>query len=213
MKDSSPITQTDPGLPNAYADFSRLSREGVALSKFGFHTTNAQVFRFANRFKVASSFSGVELRGYAEPTNRAYGALFRILLTCSAVEQYMTISALQWHQIEALLPDDRRLACLTAVRGVDREGRFFAAVRQRTRHQELARTIEECMNGQRNEVLPIVRAVRHGFAHGDLAPGANAAAPGVAQKLARFACPLLLGAIEQDFKRRVLAALVDPARR
>ena len=202
---------TEPGLPNGYDMFSRLAGDGIALQKFGFHTTKAQDFRFANRFKVAAAFDRIQLRGYAEPTNRAYGALFRILLTCSAVEQYQKITALGWPQTEELLSFAQRQECLAAVRKADREGKFFAAVQERTARRGLATTVQECISGHRNEVTPLIRAVRHAFAHGDLAPGANSAAPGVAQKLAKTACPLLLNAIEADFERRIEVVVAAPA--
>ena len=196
------LDETEVGLPSSYGAYVNLLNSGIPLSKFGFHTTRSQVFRFANRFRVARSFESVHLKDYSEPTNRAYGALFRILLAFSAAEQYKTITKLSWPQLEALLSPVSRDKCLGEVRKVDVKGRFFDAVCTRTTDHKLSDVVRGCIAGNRKELLPLIRAVRHAFAHGDLAPGANSAAPGVAQKFAKLACPLLLASIELDFNSR-----------
>lgn len=200
------LDETEVGLPSSYGAYVNLLNSGIPLSKFGFHTTRSQVFRFANRFRVARSFESVQLKDYSEPTNRAYGALFRILLVFSAAEQYQTITKLDWSRLETLLLPVERDECLDELRRVDANGRFFDAVCTRTTDSKLSDVVRECIAGTRKELLPVVRAVRHAFAHGDLAPGANSAAPGVAQKLARLACPLILKSIELDFYSRAKCA-------
>jgi len=95
MKGDSRQSLDDANLPKGYKKYQELVRQGAPLSSFGLHTTRAQVFRFANRFRVASAFHGITLRGYSEPTNRAYGALFRVVLTHSVAEKYLQITRLE----------------------------------------------------------------------------------------------------------------------
>jgi hypothetical protein len=130
--------------------------------------------------------------------------LFRILVTWSAIEQYVKVTKMTPKELDDLLTSAQHRDCLGAIRKADEGGRFFVAVGDRTTDKRLAREVAACIDGRRDSVVPVVKAVRHAFAHGDLAPGANSAKPGVAQKVAAVACPLLLTAVNKDFTRRVL---------
>jgi hypothetical protein len=206
VKAAIPPEATGPALPSAYARFRTALDSGYSLSDLGFRTTRAEVFRFANRFRVARAFRGVDLTHYSAPTVRAYGALFRIFVTWSCLEQYLKVLGAK--DGDALLESGERQACLAAIRAADTGGNFVNGVCDRTRDLKLVRVVKLCINGTEDRIVPVVRAVRHSFAHGDLAPGANRAKPGVAQAMAKSVCPILLEAIDRDFTRRVEAALV-----
>ncbi|MGA2381910.1 MAG: hypothetical protein ABSG61_00590 [Gemmatimonadales bacterium] len=200
------IPKPEPGLPASYSELAALLDAGRSLADFGFQSTRPQVYRFVNRYRLAHAFRSIDLAGYSLPTVRAYSALFHILVTWSVVEQYMKITHMTESQVEHLLLRDQQRECLAAIRAADTGANFFNAVADRTRDRLLASKVNACVGGTCDEVLPLVKAVRHAFAHGDLAPGANSARPGVSQKLARTVCTLLLSAIDADFTLRIREA-------
>src|SRR5690242_19451858 len=97
-----------PGLPVAYKKLAQALNAGRTLDAFGFRTTRPEVYRFANRLRVARAFRGVSLSGYAAPTVKAYGALFRIVATWSAFEQYLEVTGTRVRESERLLPASNR---------------------------------------------------------------------------------------------------------
>lgn len=200
-------TKNDPGLPNSYRSLADALNARRTLISFDLRGTRADVFRFANRFRVASAFGDVRLVGYSERTARAYSALFRIVVTWSAFEQYLKVTGITYADAEDLFTETERQHCRRRIIEADREGKFFQAVSERTTGSRLRQALTDCVAGQVDHIVPFLQSVRHSFVHGDLAPGANGAYPGVAQKLAKEACPLVLKAIERDFDRRVSAGL------
>lgn len=192
-------------LPTSYRAFSKAVDSGVPVSQFGFHGGRPKVFRFANRYSVAHAFRSVDLKGYSPPTAKAYGALFRHLVTCSAAEQYSKILGRKGNLafLDDLVSLETRSACIGAFVSADPGRLFFRAVCDRITDQSLASSVDAALDGESRQLSPLVRAVRHAFAHGDLAPGANGAKPGVAQKFAATICPVILQALDADFTRRV----------
>ena len=95
----------------------------------------------------------------------------------------------------------------TSVLNADVDLKFFGAVHDRTTNKNVKEALSACMLRQVDHVIPLMQATRHVFIHGDLAPGANSARPGVAQKLAKVGCPLFLKSIQRDFDARVAVGL------
>lgn len=199
--------EPNPNFPKSYRLFSQAITAGRSPADFGFHGTRAQVYRFANRYCVARSFREIALAGYEARTIRAYGALFRHLITCSAAEQYAKIlgdkKPTLLVSLDKVMSHDVRLECIKAAITADPDGRFFEAVRDRIADPGLAIKVEASLEGRSDQISPLVRAVRHAFAHGDLAPGANSAKPGVAQKFTNVVCPAILDALDADFTVKV----------
>lgn len=201
--------ELDSNLPTSYRRFTRALDAGKAVEEFSLHGSRAQVFRFANRYRLARAFRSVGLTGYQPPTERAYGALLRILLTCSAAEQYakITQSAKDLSALEKMISNEDRENCIKQITEFDADSLFFTAVCERTKDPRLADAVRKSLSGELRSLMPLVRSIRHAFAHGDLAPGANGARPGVAQKFAKLVCPVMMEAMDSDFSQRVNLAL------
>ena len=116
-------------LPRADAQFTKAVGAGRSLTELQLRGSRAQVFRFANRYRVAHAFRSVEMAGYAPQTIRAYGTLFRIVVTWSVVEQYRKITGLE--DIDGLISESDRRRCIQTVARADPGGTFFVAVCER----------------------------------------------------------------------------------
>lgn len=192
-------------LPTSYPAFSAALKLGIPFSAFHFHGKRENVFRFANRYRIARAFRAIDLAGYEPPTVRAYGALFRHLMTCSAAEQYSKILGKKGDltYLDAIISREVRQRCIDTALTADRGGMFFLAVRERITDPKLVVAVATVVEGKSDLLSPLIRAVRHAFAHGDLAPGAKGAKPGVAQKFTLDISPAMLDAIDADFTARV----------
>lgn len=196
-------------LPSSYPVFSAALDKGVPFSSFSFHGKRENVFRFANRYRIARAFKAIDLTGYEPPTVRAYGALFRHLITCSAAEQYSKILGMKGDLtfLDALIALEVRKECIDTAITADKGDMFFLAVRERITDPKLVLAVEKIVDGKSDLLSPLIRAVRHAFAHGDLAPGAKGAKPGVAQKFTSCVSPAILDALDRNFTERVSRAL------
>ena len=132
-------------------------------------------------------------------------ALFRHLMTCSAAEQYSKILGKKGDltYLDAIISREVRQRCIDTALTADRGGDAFLAVRERITDPKLVVAVATVVEGKSDLLSPLIRAVRHAFAHGDLAPGAKGAKPGVAQKFTLDISPAMLDAIDADFTARV----------
>ncbi len=205
------LTSPESGrnLPTSYPAFSLALKNGRPFSSFDFHGERENVFRFANRYRIARAFRGIDLAGYEPPTVRAYGALFRHLVTCSAAEQYSKILGMKGDltYLDAIIALEVKQQCIRNAITADKGGMFFLAVRERITDAKLVAAVTRVLDGKSDLLSPLVRAVRHAFAHGDLAPGAKGAKPGVAQKFTSCVSPAILDSIDVHFTERVSRAL------
>ena len=193
---------TRKGLPGAYSRFAHAVDNGVPLKRFGLKSSRPEVFRFANRYRVAGACRGIVLQGYSHETVVGYGGLLRVFVTWSAVEQYLTVTNQKKREDELLDPDENS-RLVDRIRNIDAQGVLFCAVASRTTGRNLRCDVESYLNGDSVSVFVLVRALRNVFVHGDLAPGSNSASPGIAHRIADAICPAILAAIYRDFSSRV----------
>jgi len=75
-----------------------------SIRPLGFKGSKFDFYRFANRFRLATSFRGLNLAGFEEETTDGYGALTRVFFSCSAFEGYTELADDQAPPYRTLLP-------------------------------------------------------------------------------------------------------------
>lgn len=112
-------------MPGGYARFCELARSGHRAQAMRFDCSNGDVSRFAARFRVARSFSGISLDGYSDETVHGYDALFRVFLAWSAFERFLGILGEDPKTIMPRLRPYGPKRHLDAIRKLDRNRRFL----------------------------------------------------------------------------------------
>lgn len=83
-------------LEQALPGFSRarmiVKGTGDSTRPLGFKGSKFDFYRFANRFRLATSFRGMDLEGFTPETTDGYGSLTRVLFTWTAFEGYADLA-------------------------------------------------------------------------------------------------------------------------
>ena len=189
-------------MPSGYANFCDLTRFGHQAVSMGFHGTNGDVFRFAARFRVAKSFSGIKLTGYSSETISGYNALFRVFLAWSAFERFM---ALLKENPDTIMPRLRPYAPARNLQTIykhDRSGKFFSFLLQRV-NPKLKKELCAIQGGKSNKITFVAAATRHIFAHGHLSAHANDVDPHDVDAISDILLKFHTTAMDQEFNKTV----------
>jgi hypothetical protein len=167
----------------------------------GFTGTAAAPNRFAARFWAAESFTGVAFDELTKSTSDGYGALVRLALTYSAFEHLLRCIGTELRQSNVLLVADERdkvLAKLCSLLGCDE---FFGAIRQHLapRYQRHVDTFRAGLPCSR---LYLAAAIRHAFAHGQLAASQQGVPPEATGTVCRYMCRVLFWPMNREFSNR-----------
>ncbi len=201
-----PAPPARPLYPGAYFRLGEAlsDKRGMKLTDFGLSEPRALLATFAARFRLASTFAGVSLPGYSVGTVEGYSVFMRAFLIYSAVEKYAKLSG---DSPETLLDT----AAGTAVfnKCFDRELAWegLHLIRTRTTGARVRAELQLILDRKSTSVSAVLKAWRHAFVHGDLAPGASDQKPGVLDALARRAkatiLPYALLRLDEDLTQRV----------
>lgn len=126
--------------------------------------------RFAARYKLASSFEGMTVRGMAPRTAASYGCALGVALAYSALEALRKATgqrATRQVMEDALLAPRYRSVGLTKLRHL---------LESTTEHPPLRARLEEvAIDPSADDLMPVASALRHAVFHGDFtAYGAGA---------------------------------------
>jgi len=189
-------------MPSGYASFCDLARSGHQAVSMGFHGTNGDVSRFAARFRVAKSFSGITLAGYSSETISGYNALFRVFLVWSAFERFMAILKEKPDTIMPRLSPYAPARNLQAIYKHDRSGRFFLFLLQRV-NPKLKKELCAIQAGNSNNITSVAAAARHIFAHGHLSAHANDVKPYDVDAICDILFKFHITVMDQEFNKTV----------
>jgi hypothetical protein len=195
------------GYPTNWAQFDR-DVFYVGAGQFGFVVVNGDVNRFAARFRAAACYRGVNLEGYSAATAAGYSALCRVLFTWSAFESFMHICGLDQRTAGPILDGYGATEVVANIRRADADQVFYRFIYDRVNaaHQ---RELNNFFNDDAFNVGYLASAIRHIFAHGWLTPNANQVDPDVTTTVCESVCEFLLGAMDQEFGKRVAEGLED----
>jgi hypothetical protein len=122
---------------------------------------------FGSRYRVASEFGGLLLRGFAEETTEFYSAIAKIGLSFACLER-----------LEKVLKDSSRSSILapdlaSELREVRFAGLFDLAIDHADSSLLQERLLALRTDEQINDVRPFIEAIRHSLFHGRFTPGTS----------------------------------------
>lgn len=151
--------------PPRWNDF--LSNSHKVMRSHAF-TRPTDVYRFGNRYRLATAFRGMALEGYSAGTRSGYDALTKCSLYYSAFERFMAATNTHLHHFNADAGQ-----CLAELRAADPMLVFLRFVFSKlTKNSERAEW-QRFLQGGSCSPLTLAKGVRHIFLHGDLTPGAG----------------------------------------
>lgn len=173
------------------------------VADLGLSGEPGDVNRFRSRYRLAKSFTGVQVAGFTPDTVRGYSELFRVFLVWSAFEQLLRILAESRASIEKHLgpygPQD--FEC--AIRSVEDYRGFLTAVQRELDRKPLQDQMLAFLEGRECNILIVPAAIRHIFAHGKLTPHSGVGNVEAACSVAARVCEFLFRIIDGEFIRRL----------
>ena len=200
------LEQALPGFNKARLN---VKSAGDSVRSLGFKGSKFDFYRFANRFRLATSFRGMDLEGFAPETAGGYGALTRVFFTWSAFEGYTELADDQAPPYRTLLAHHprhhiRNLANLC--REQDPENKLGEFLREHAQSAPQVIFLKKFREGNDLAVLTHAACIRHIFAHGRLTAHPN----GLQAENMTTICNALSGFItdfiRSDFDRRMKLA-------
>jgi hypothetical protein len=179
---------------------------GDSIRPLGFKGSKFDFYRFANRFRLATSFQGMNLEGFTEETTTGYSSLTRVFFTWSAFEGYAELAddqAPPYRTLFAHHPRHHIRDLAKLCREQDPENLLGAFLEEHAQSAPQVIFLKKFREGNDVAVLTHAACIRHIFAHGRLTAHPNGLP---AQNMSRI-CNALSGFItdfiQSDFDRRV----------
>jgi hypothetical protein len=200
------ILVRDGALVNALSAWTafQASREApTRLARCGFTGSVAAINRVNARYRLARSFQGVVLDGYASHTVLAYSALLRLLLSYSAFELYLPIIGADARTFSTPDLSTSSRSLTRRLRSIDPENLLFTRVQRDLTGRENKNQVAAFLSGAPCLAVYLVSSVRHVFAHGPL-PALPTGVPHdrliqAADALSQF----ILKCLDDDFSSRI----------
>ena len=182
---------------------------GDSTRPLGFKGSKFDFYRFANRFRLATSFRGLNLAGFEEETADGYGALTRVFFSWSAFEGYTELAddpappyrTLFAHHPRLYIRDLAKLC-----REQDPENKLGEFLKEHAQSAPQVIFLTKFQEGMDLAVLTHAACIRHIFAHGRLTAHPNGLP---AQNLTAICSALshfLIEFMRSDFASRVRLA-------
>jgi hypothetical protein len=187
---------------------------GDSTRPLGFKGSKFDFYRFANRFRLATSFRGMDLEGFAPETADGYGALTRVFFSWSAFEGYSDLAGDPSPPYKTLLAHHPRhhirdLAKLC--REQDPQNRLGEFLREHAQSAPQVIFLTKFQEGMDLAVLTHAACIRHIFAHGRLTAHPNGLPAENMTAICNALSIFITVFIRSDFDRRLsLADAMSP---
>lgn len=187
---------------------------GDSTRPLGFKGSKFDFYRFANRFRLATSFRGIDLEGFTPETTHGYGALTRVFFTWSAFEGYADLagdSAPPYRTLLAHHPRHHIRDLAKLCREQDPENKLGEFLYEHSQSAPQVIFLKKFREGNDLAVLTHAACIRHIFAHGRLTAHPNGLPAQNMMAVCAALCGFLTDFIRSDFDRRVkLAEVMNP---
>lgn len=169
---------------------------------FGFKDDIPNINRFAARFRVASSFSNLNLDNFSASTESGYSGLCRVFLAWSAYEVFLDIIELNPSKTQELLNRYDSQSFILKIRELDAGDRFYKFIYERVNKNHKAELDKYFQEDDCNPQY-LASAIRHIFAHGTLSANANDVSPNVVANICNILAEYLLKVMDDEFSRKI----------
>jgi hypothetical protein len=179
---------------------------GDSIRPLWFKGSKFDFYRFANRFRLATSFQGMNLEGFTEETSIGYSALTRVFFSWSAFEGYSDLAGDPASPYKTLLAHHPRhhirdLAKLC--REQDPQNRLGEFLREHAQSAPQVIFLTKFQEGMDLAVLTHAACIRHIFAHGRLTAHPNGLPAENMTTICNALSNFISDFIRSDFQRRV----------
>jgi hypothetical protein len=159
--------------------------------------------RAMSRYRLCKSFKGVSLDGYSQDTTAGYSALFKLFLTWSAFECFLSCINLTRENCDQILRCHEPIKLAGKIRDVDREQVFWKFIQSKLHSPKQKQELEDAYHGKRENITILASSVRHVFAHGPLTPNANGTSPRAVIQICNTLSSFLIKIMDSEIKARV----------
>lgn len=124
----------------------------------------SELNRFAARYRLAQSFNGIDADGYAKDTTDAYGAVLKVFLAYSALEQFH--KAVKPTKSGQHLSDRWADWAVSPAASLKESDAIIQFLIKTVSHNKLKNKLIAFQQGKHDNVLIVATAMRHAVAHG-----------------------------------------------
>jgi hypothetical protein len=199
------------GYPRSFPEFQEhVEHTGRRLDRLGYPCGAKVGYRFCNRFRLASSFGGLSLSGYAEDSVAGYNGLLSVFLSYSAYELLWKVLGMNPDELPALMDADAERHVHEAFGKYDPEGVFFNFLRG-TVDDQLRRRLDRFKGGDVSQAVYLGAAIHHIFAHGYLSGHPKGAFPENISKVCHSVRGFLMKFMDDRFSALVASCAPEKA--
>ncbi len=157
----------------------------------------SELNRFAARYRLARAFNGIDADGYASDTIDAYGAVLKVFLAYSALEQFhKAVKPINPRQHLSERWADWAVSPAVSLRESDAIIQFLIKT---VSHQKLKEKLIAFQQGKHDNVLIVATALRHAVAHGFMSVHPEGTAPKVSKIFCQQLSRMLLSISDRSF--------------
>ncbi len=189
--------------------FQSLRQQHYRTREIGFHAGTATVNRVQARYRMARSYQGMHLDGYSRATADAYSDLFRLFLTYSAFEQFLTLYRARFYALEGDFSNHPYAEVSEAIRQADANRRILDFLYAELDSPSHKTAIQRFGAGHHNNPAVVAAALRHVFVHGKLGPNSNRGNPAAIGQISKKLCDFLLNFMDTEFTHTLHAFCTD----
>lgn len=184
--------------PTRWARWSDLRRLSEGPRVLGLACTDADLNRFAARYRAAHAFSGISLDGYSSAIEDGYSASIRLFMVYAAFDAACRSKKCEPFSAGAWIDEFVGVEAVRSARGLDAGDRLMNAILPHLR-KALVPRLTQYMSGNTSSVLPPFMAIRHLFVHGVLTPSFARTDPNAYAALCNHLSQTVLAALDDDF--------------
>jgi hypothetical protein len=196
----------EKALPGFTQARSIIKASGDSIRPLGLKGAKFDFYRWANRYRLATSFRALSLEGFEEETELGYGELTRVFFSWSAFEGYAELAgdpAPPYRTLFAYYGSTHIKGLAAYCREQDPDNRLGRFLKEHAQSAPQVIFLQKFQEGNDLAVLTYGACIRHIFAHGRLTAHPNGLPAdrlsGICQKLSSF----LLDFMRSDFDRRL----------
>jgi len=182
---------------------------GDTTRPLGFKGSKFDFYRFANRFRLATSFQGMNLEGFTPETTDGYSALTRVFFTWSAFEGYTELAddqAPPYRTLFAHHPRHHIRDLAKFCREQDPKNLLGEFLKEYSQSGYQVTFLEKFRDGNDLAVLTHAACIRHIFAHGRLTAHPNGLPVENMTSICDALSSFITDFIRSDFDRRMKLA-------